>query len=569
MRRASHEHKSLRGQCKRRWPAAAACGLSCAMASSTYGVVRRVDTTAAIGGNGASWPTAFKHLNDAIAVAVSGDEIWVAQGTYRPDQIDLFPGGTNIRSATFSLVDGVKLYAGFPTGGGNNTFQARNPELYITTLSGDIGVPVDYLDNSLHVVTAQDVTATAKLNGFWIRDGNADSGTGGGIYICNAQPQIVRCTFDSNRAGNGGAVGSSAAGTCVGSTPVFVNCSFVKNVAAAAGGAMYLSGVRPFTGHNCVFDSNTAGGQGGAMFVGCGFESSTVILRNCTFTRNAAAQGGGAMAWGTSCTTSDIVNCIFWGDLPANNEIQVANSATAGITYSDVQQLSGTWPGAGTNINAPPMFVDILVDNLRLRNVCPLVSPCIDAGSDAAVPVDLADLDNDGSSTEQLPWDRDKDTPTTVSHWGRVFDVAAGPGTKVDMGAYESQHIKRLRWDIASNLQGPPPDDAVNINDFLMLLSDWSPTGVPACAGCGADFDYDSQVGITDWLQLLANWCSSTTTPPCIYCKTNGQGPSPVVDGALAVMGFSGLDEYGAWLEQASAEEAYASAVTLALLLGG
>jgi hypothetical protein len=45
-----------------------------------------VDDNASEGEDGTSWSTAHKYLQDALAVAESGDEIWVAEGTYKPDQ---------------------------------------------------------------------------------------------------------------------------------------------------------------------------------------------------------------------------------------------------------------------------------------------------------------------------------------------------------------------------------------------------------------------------------------------------------------------------------------------------
>ena len=50
-------------------------------------VVIYVNSTAEIGGNGASWNTAFRYLQDALSLASTrpSAEIWVAKGTYFPD----------------------------------------------------------------------------------------------------------------------------------------------------------------------------------------------------------------------------------------------------------------------------------------------------------------------------------------------------------------------------------------------------------------------------------------------------------------------------------------------------
>ena len=43
-----------------------------------------VDITATGSNDGSSWQAAFVDLQLALGIAVSGDQVWVAQGTYLP-----------------------------------------------------------------------------------------------------------------------------------------------------------------------------------------------------------------------------------------------------------------------------------------------------------------------------------------------------------------------------------------------------------------------------------------------------------------------------------------------------
>ena len=107
----------------------------------------------AAGGDGTSWENAFTDLQDALAAALSGEEIWVAAGTYTPSKsID---GSSDPRTVSFILKSGVKIYGGFA--GGEKALRERSSDPSLAVLSGDIGKIGDDTDNSYHVVYAHGV----------------------------------------------------------------------------------------------------------------------------------------------------------------------------------------------------------------------------------------------------------------------------------------------------------------------------------------------------------------------------------------------------------------------------
>src|SRR5215831_3109567 len=78
-----------------------------ALAGSASATTIYVNHAAAGTGSGASWTNAFTSLQQALAIANTGDQIWVAQGTYRPAAA----GGD--RALSFLLKTGVAIYGGF------------------------------------------------------------------------------------------------------------------------------------------------------------------------------------------------------------------------------------------------------------------------------------------------------------------------------------------------------------------------------------------------------------------------------------------------------------------------
>jgi hypothetical protein len=255
-----------------------------------------VDANATGAQNGTSWANAYKYLQDALTAATSGYDIWVAQGTYKPDRDFYTPGGSGDRYATFQLENNVALYGGFPAGGG---WSSRDPNIYQTILSGDIGVAGNNSDNSYNVVSGSYTNSTAILDGFTITAGNATLDyAGGGMYNYEGSPTVTNCTFIGNVACNGGMANQN-------SSPIITNCAFIGNSGAISGG-IYNEDSNPML-TNCTFNGNSSY-QGGGM----NDYNSSPTLTNCTFSGNSASQyGGGMWNYGGSST---LTGCNFSGN---------------------------------------------------------------------------------------------------------------------------------------------------------------------------------------------------------------------------------------------------------------
>ena len=156
----------------------------------------------------------------------SGDEIWVAAGTYRP-------GASGVRTATFQLKNGVAIYGGFA--GTETSRAARDWVANLTLLSGDLdGSGGLTASDAYHVVTGSGTDATAVLDGFTIRGGNANGSypdnLGGGMINVSGSPTLTNVTFSGNSA-------TTAAGcTTIHSSPTLTNVTFSGNSATTAAG---------------------------------------------------------------------------------------------------------------------------------------------------------------------------------------------------------------------------------------------------------------------------------------------------------------------------------------------
>ncbi len=284
-------------------------------------------------GNGSSWATAYTNLQDALAVASTGTEIWIAKGVYYPDvgigQTD------NVVTATFTLKDGIAIYGGFA---GTETLRTeRDWTTNLTVLSGDLQQndttnPTTIVGtNAYHVVYGTNVTQFTVLDGVSITAGNAN----GDSYYLN------------DRGG-----GMSNSNT---SNPTLNNVTFRDNSASLCGG-MYNDTSNP-TLNNVIFSGNRAKWAGGGGM--CNHYSSRSTLNNVIFSGNSAYNGAGGMSNNNGNPTLN--NVTFNGNSTRTNGGGMGNSNNSNPTLNNVT-FSGNSANAGggmSNFDSSPTLNNV------------------------------------------------------------------------------------------------------------------------------------------------------------------------------------------------------------------
>ncbi len=402
------------------------------------GAIIHVDAGATGASNGNSWNDAFTDLQHALAIASAGDQIRVAEGSYRPH--------TDDRTVSFVLVEGVRLTGGYAPGG----VAGPDPTLYPTILSGDLAADdlpggTNSGDNSERVVTAFDINLATVVDGFTITAANGEGGVALGDFVGGVQfvnTDIVANTGHGISAPNLAGfrlIGTTVAdntdcgiflrdgaavvirsrlmrnqtGICSADAGVTVVGSVISgNATAADGGGIWNGPFGTVDLINSLVTGNHAGGFGGGIY-----NAERVSIVNSVVAGNSASLGGGiynGIVADMFRGSVQVANSIVWDNTPQGAgivEIPVPSLST--VEYSDV----AGWTGGGAgNIDTDPMFAG--QGDYRLQPS----SPAIDAGDDSHVPADTFDVDGDGNLTEPTP---DLDLNDRIA------------GAAVDMGAYE------------------------------------------------------------------------------------------------------------------------------------
>lgn len=384
--------------------------------SSTALAQMYVDANATGANDGSSWTNAYTDLQDALTAADGEDEIWIAEGTYKPvvpdDPNNVLNGE---RQEAFTITghqDGLKIYGGFD--GSETQLSQRNPKEHVVLLSGDIdendepfapqtdndndqytATQTDHIngENSYHVILFDagdggdtdgtdkigtnvdpNITNAALLDGIQVTGGLADGagpdGDGGAIY-CDGRgagnecsPTLKNIIFYGNYAGRGAGIYNNGDedGT---SSPNISNSVFLANSTASAGTAIYNLGQSggnssPLVQNN-IFTKNS-GDVGFAIANDAQYSgNSKPTIVNSTFANNGSIDGKGTGVIYSANSNPTITNSIFFG----NGDGIFNDNSTPTISHSLVEGSggSGSWDTAlgtdgGGNIDTNPQFVD-------------------------------------------------------------------------------------------------------------------------------------------------------------------------------------------------------------------
>jgi len=184
---------------------------------------------------GTSWMAAFQTLTKAVSVAVTGDDVWVAQGTYA-------------ESATVSIPSGVSLFGGFA--GTETALSQRKVMTNATIIDGQNA--------------RQCVTNAGVLDGFRVTNGKATSGYGGGI---NNTGTVTNCiVYNNTCSGHAGGIYN---------TGTVTNCIVYGNTASGWGGGIFNVGFVT----NCTVTGNNASYYDG-IFNNVGIITNCIVWRN-------------------------------------------------------------------------------------------------------------------------------------------------------------------------------------------------------------------------------------------------------------------------------------------------
>jgi hypothetical protein len=318
------------------------------------------------------------------------------QGLTIQNNTATYAGGLTVNNSS-GLISNTQITGNSSTtAGGLNITACTSLLAENNTISGNTGG----CSGGANLDTSQiDMTGNTITGNFGGANGFNDAG---GVYVTDCTGAIAFNLFANNASyGYGGGVRVESASVQV------INNTFTGNTAAANGGGIEWDGGAGVIANN-LFAHNTA--QYGAG-VTLAYEPDATFVNNTVVDNTATLAIGGINIYESNPTiTNDIIAFNIGGGLSSYMAGQgvLSNNCVYGNTGSDYASVT---PGQN-DITKDPQFVNRATGDYRLL----VISPCIDAGNDAAVD------------------------PT----WTDLAGLPRIHGLHVDIGAYEFQGAPRI-----------------------------------------------------------------------------------------------------------------------------
>ncbi|MCX6141467.1 MAG: hypothetical protein NTX15_11700 [Candidatus Kapabacteria bacterium] len=380
-------------------------------------------STAGPGGTGQAWNSAFRSINFAFAEWKTGDEIWIARGTY------------SMPDSGYRVKNGMVLYGGFA---GTETMREQRDWYRQPTILRTSGP-------STRSLTCTDCDSSTRINGLTFELGgmivhggaprilnchfrSCDGGDKDGAALSVSGASRIRieyCVFENNTTkGDGGGVSLTSCTTDVKSFgPFIAQCFFVGN-SARRGGGVFVSqcaGIPQIV--SSVFTGNTAQDIAGAVFS----RLTYLYITNTTFAKSAVSTPTPGVALTIGLNGGAMLNSIIWnGDDSDRPHLQLIKTPEDSTTFTSTSNL------------IERDFVNAFYQN----------DPLFENMSDADGADNFLGTDDDGLALSSISAVHDAGYIDKFVN-GRPNDVIGNPrlvGRKIDLGAYEPQRTGRVGY---------------------------------------------------------------------------------------------------------------------------
>ncbi len=414
--------------------------------------------------DGISWATAKLTVTAALTASVSGDVIYVAQGTYET-------------TTGFNMKNGVNVYGGYDDATG-----LRDIVNYETILRKTGTADARVLNSAV-------MTIETIFDGFTITGGNRS--TGGSGASLNTLCTLSNCKI----TGNGGVLAGSGGGVLMTNTSKLLNCIVENNTSGGSAAVFSSSSTDQVVIENCIIRNNKAASVGGVSLRGSSVMKNCIIANNeattnnigglslreaskvfnCTIVNNKTILSSSTAGGIYMIDQSTIQNCIVWNNNSQEPVINRGGTATMITCAVQSSPAAGSFLLNATNTEVDgPNFVapsttigNTTEDQSSINWHLVEGSPCINTGTDL----------------------------TSLGVSADILGVSRPAGSGFDIGAYEEAitGVLDIKKSDVLTIYPSPSNNVVKIN-----MGNISSVNVFDMTGAAVPVNYyNSQVDIS------------------------------------------------------------------------